>query len=180
MKNSKYGVFKFPCFTQEQVKTINDKIKENIFQKEDSSYAAKNFKKGNFSFVRCVPLMEWLHPWLYQCQQGYKEIFGYDIYWHFHLDTLNYNVYGINDEYGWHKDASGNAAQYDIKLTCMLNLSEEPYEGGEFKITGTSDKIIFNSGEGLLFNSLVAHKVTPVTKGKRITLSYWATGPTWR
>ena len=79
-----------------------------------------------------------------------------------------------------HKDASGNGAQYDIKLTCMLNLSEEPYEGGEFKITGTSDKIIFNSGEGLLFNSLVAHKVTPVTKGKRITLSYWATGPTWR
>ena len=79
---------------------------------------AKNLKKGNFSFVRCVPLMEWLHPWLYQCQQGNKEIFGYDIYWHFHLDTLNYNVYGINDEYGWHKDASG--MQHNMILNLLV------------------------------------------------------------
>ena len=38
----------------------------------------------------------------------------------------------------------------------------------------------FNSGETLIFTSLWAHKVSPVTKGKRITLTYWATGPSWR
>ena len=38
----------------------------------------------------------------------------------------------------------------------------------------------FNSGEAIVFTSLIAHKVTPVTKGERITLSYWGYGPNWR
>ena len=69
---------------------------------------------------------------------------------------------------------------YDMKLTCMLNLSEEPYEGGEFEANGIDEKIKFDSGDGLVLNSLVAHRVTPVTKGERITLTYWAYGPAWR
>jgi len=69
----------------------------------------------------------------------------------------------------------------DIKLTCLLNLSEEPYEGGEFcAINQEEETIKFDSGMGLVMNSLIAHKVTPVTKGERITLTYWAMGPLWR
>ena len=67
-----------------------------------------------------------------------------------------------------------------MKLTCLLNLSEESYEGGEFKLIGVNEKIKFDSGEGLIVNSLMAHKVTPVTKGERITLTYWGVGPSWR
>ena len=42
------------------------------------------------------------------------------------------------------------------------------------------ETIKFDSGMGLVMNSLIAHKVTPVTKGERITLTYWAMGPLWR
>jgi predicted 2-oxoglutarate/Fe(II)-dependent dioxygenase YbiX len=35
-------------------------------------------------------------------------------------------------------------------------------------------------GMGIVFNSMLAHKVTPVTKGKRISLTYWAIGPNWK
>ena len=69
----------------------------------------------------------------------------------------------------------------DIKLTCILNLSEESYEGGEFLIRSQEErKITFDPGMGLIAHPLVSHKVTPVTKGKRITLTYWALGPLWR
>ena len=82
-----------PCFTHEQVKIINKKIKENVLQKQDPSDAADNaLKIGEFFHVSCLPLMELIHPWLYQCQQTNREVFGYDIYWNFHLETLNYNV----------------------------------------------------------------------------------------
>ena len=81
---------------------------------------------------------------------------------------------------GWHIDANRENKPIDMKLTCLLNLSEEPYEGGEFKLIGVDKKIKFDSGEGLVFTSLQAHKVTPVTKGKRITLTYWGYGPSWR
>ena len=68
----------------------------------------------------------------------------------------------------------------DQKLTCLLNLSEKPYEGGDFYLTFDNKKIKFKSGEALIFNSLIAHKVSPITKGERITLTYWGIGPVWR
>ena len=178
---NKYDVYSFQCFTQEQIKEINEKIKKNILQKQDPSHAANNTTKtGEFFNIPCLLLMESIHSWLYRCQHTNTEIFGYDIYWNFHLDVLNYNVYGIEGEYGWHIDASSTSTPNDTKLTCLLNLSEETYEGGEFYTINSNEKHEFTSGMGLILNSLIAHKVTPVTKGERITLTYWAYGPSWR
>ena len=181
MSNCATNIVSFDCFTKEQVKEINKKIKENILQKEPSTHAAENtIKIGEFFNVPCGPLMELLHPWLYQCQIMNKEVFGFDTNWDFHLDSFNYNVYGINGEYDWHVDADSRGMQ-DIKLTCLLNLSEETYEGGEFYTMGNlNEKVEFISGMGLVLTSLIAHKVTPVTKGERITLTYWGFGPPWR
>ena len=174
-------VIPFDDFTTiEQVKEINKEIKKNIFEKDELSSVARNVSKtGDFFHIPCPPLMELLRPWLYQCQYTNREIFGYDIYWDFHLDAFNYNVYGTGGEYGWHIDANDKDA-YDLKLTCLLNLSEEPYEGGEFYTTTSNEKHEFTSGMGLIFNSLIAHKITPVTQGERITLTYWGKGPAWK
>ena len=176
-------VISFECFTHEQIKEINKKIKKNIFQKEPSTYAAEDTtKKGDFFHLSCLPLMELVHPWLYECQTINKNVFGYDIDWDFHLDHCNYNIYGENGEYGWHIDAN-HKNEFDMKLTCLLNLSEEPYEGGELCLINNgpfAEKIKFDSGMGIVFNSLIAHKVTPITQGERITLTYWGTGPAWK
>ena len=165
MKNSKYGAIKFQCFSKEQVKEINKEIKKNLFQKEPQTEAAQNASKiGDFFHIPCSPLMELLHPWLYECQLINKKVFGYDIYWNFPVETLTYNVYGESGEYDWHIDANVESL-YDMKLTCLLNLSEEIYEGGEFYTIGHGEVEKFTTGIGIVLNSLVAHKVTPVTKG---------------
>ena len=178
--NPKFGAVIFQCFSKEQVKEINKEIKKNLFQKEPQTEAAQNASKiGDFFHIPCSPLMELLHPWLYECQLINKKVFGYDIYWNFHIETLNYNIYGKNGKYGWHIDANTKSL-YDIKLTCLLNLSEETYEGGEFYTISSNEEKKFTTGMGLIINSLIAHKVTPVTKGERITLTYWAHGPTWK
>ena len=175
------SVHTFSCFTHEQVKEINKKIKKNITEKQNLEDVAQNADKiGNFFYVPCLPLMEVMHSFLYHCQMLNKLHFGYDIYWNFHLETLIYNVYGENDEYKWHIDANDQKTPIDAKLTCLLNLSEEPYEGGEFCLVNHKEKIKFDSGMGLVFTSLLAHKVTPITKGERITLTYWGHGPSWR
>ena len=181
MENLKFNAVAFQCFSKEQVKKINKEIKKNLFHKEPQTEAAKNaFKIGDFFHIPCSPLTELLHPWLYHCQHANKVEFGYDIYWDFHLDFLNYNVYGVKDEYGWHVDSISDNLLIDMKLTCLLNLSEETYEGGEFYTISSNEEKRFTTGMGLIINSLIAHKVTPVTKGERITLSYWAHGPAWR
>ena len=178
--NTSRGAISFDCFTSEQVKEINKVIRKNISQKENASSPAKNVNKiGKFSYVDCGPLIDLLHPWLYNCQSINRNYFQYDIYWNFHIEILSYNVYGTGGKYGWHVD-SNSTGMVSPKLTCLLNLSEEPYEGGEFCILGGVTPIEFTSGMGLVMTSLIGHKVTPVTKGERITLTYWAHGPSWK
>ena len=170
----------FQCFTHEQIKKINKEIKKNQFEKEDPVKAANVNKTGNFCHIPCFALLELIHPWLEECQKINRNFFGYDIDWLFHLEELNYNVYEKNDEYDWHVDATHPETKLDLKLTCLLNLSEEPYEGGELCLINHNSPLEFTPGMGVLFTSLIAHKVTPVTKGKRITLTYWAQGQSWR
>ena len=74
--NRKFSSCTFQCFTHEQVKEINKKIKENIFQEEAKTQASDYSNKiGEFFHLRCAPLMELIHPWLYHCQQINIEIF---------------------------------------------------------------------------------------------------------
>ena len=176
----------FQCFTLEQVKEINKEIKKNIEGKEPAVYPVAGLKIGTFTHVHCGSIIELIHPWLYRCQLVNKSTFGYNVDWDFHLDMMHYNVYGVGGKYGWHIDAgiknedeSSNTIS-DMKLTCLLNLSEEAYEGGEFYTINDNEEHKFTSGMGLIMNSLIAHQVTPVTKGERITLTYWATGQSWR
>ena len=172
----------FPYFTQEQVKEINKEIRKNISEKEPLGLRATATKMGKFFHIPCSSLLEILHPWLKQCQEINTKVFGYDIFWNFNLESFNYNVYDKSGEYDWHTDVTKNK-ECDIKLTCLLNLSENPYEGGEFHTMGNrnpNESIKFTSGMGLVFNPLIAHKVTPVTKGERISLTYWGVGPSWR
>ena len=170
----------FPYFTHEQVKEINKEIRKNIRQKEPLDAAASAIKVGSFFHIPCLSLTELLHPWLKQCQEINKKVFGYDIFWNFPVESFNYNVYDKSGEYDWHTDVTKNKVR-DIKLTCLLNLSEETYEGGEFRtIAKPNENIKFPSGMGLIINPLIAHKVTSVTKKERITLTYWGVGPSWR
>ena len=177
MENLKFSAVAFQCFSKEQVKKINKEIKKNLFHKEPQTEAAKNaFKIGDFFHIPCSPLMKLLHPWLYECQLINKKNFGYDINWDFHIETLNYNIYEKNGEYGWHIDANEKSLYLKQHATNPVNW----FPWSEEALDSAKKEKKFTTGMGLIINSLIAHKVTPVTKGERITLSYWAHGPTWR
>ena len=71
----------------------------------------------------------------------------------------------------------------DIKLTALLNLSEENYEGGELLLFRGWEIICkeFNEpGTAIIFPSFTNHKVTKITKGSRNTLALWMSGPKFR
>ena len=57
----------------------------------------------------------------------------------------------------------------------------EPYEGGKFYLNPFGAELevaeMSQPGNMIIFPSWFHHKVTPVTKCKRITLSMWAQGP---
>ena len=83
-------------------------------------------------------------------------------------------------EYGWHCDGS-NSPNYDIKFTMLINASLEPYQGGKFFIFGNGGeqevKELEQPGNVVILKSNIPHRVTPVTKGKRHSITLFYSGP---
>ena len=110
------------------------------------------------------------------------EQFGYNLFNTSNNDLWNINTYDCKNHgnYDFHYDATHNHAN-DIKLTGILNISNQSYEGGEFIafFGGKFQEIkeLNKPGSSVLLNNKVLHKVNPVTKGIRKTISYWYKGP---
>lgn len=105
------------------------------------------------------------------------------------VEQASYNVYNIyrapDGGYPWHIDARSDFVFLDIKMTLIVNASTEPYEGGELHlahhtVNDTHLKFMDEPGNAVLFRSHSLHRVMPVTKGERRSLTFFFTGPRWR
>jgi len=117
------------------------------------------------------------------CLDGNKHLFGFDLFQYTDLEYLMYNVYDVGGEYSWHIDGSRGEIK-DIKLTALLNVSTEPYEGGELEVFFSSKPEPITQfrapGSFFIFPSWMPHRVTPVTSGRRTTITLFLQGPNFR
>lgn len=92
---------------------------------------------------------------------------------------LQYARYGEGQFYTWHADSIALTDDpYQRKLTAILMVSNRTdYEGGDLEIEG-QPPIELDRGSIIVFPSLLRHRVTPVTRGMRITAVNWTLGPT--
>jgi len=113
-----------------------------------------------------------------------REVFGFNIYESIE-DKIIQNKYKASNrgQYKWHHDSEPLSKNYTLKLTALINLSEKPYEGGIFKLFYGKPihvKEFDQPGSMIVFPSYFLHKVTPVTKGERISCTIFETGPWWK
>lgn len=113
-----------------------------------------------------------------------QDSFGYLTTGPYDVEVLNFNTYTSEnqDNYDWHIDGS-NSPFKDIKLTLLMNLSTEKYEGGEFQsyiFENEKHDSFNNNGSCFMIKSHFNHRVLPVTKGTRKTLAMFITGPRFR
>ena len=183
-------------FSPEHIKEINKEIQKYVTDQSveySEGVPVNSIKKAKVHYVPCSPLMGHLHPFISFIQRVNREVFGYNLFLYFDEQKFNYNVYEgkTKDEYNWHTDGAPAGSPTDIKLTCLLNLSEDTYDGGDRLIYPDyvdPEKEEYNEvvgkfrtpGTAIIFHPQRLHKVLPVTKGKRITLTYWARGPAWK
>ncbi|MBU3023954.1 Fe2+-dependent dioxygenase [Aestuariibacter sp. A3R04] len=92
-----------------------------------------------------------------------------------------FNCYQENGEFGSHIDntirrVSGTAVKVrtDISMTVFFSEPEE-YEGGELIIQDTygEQRIKFAAGDIVMYPSTSLHRVSPVTKGRRLASFFW-------
>ena len=87
------------------------------------------------------------------------------------------------DHFDWHADIGAGVWAAKRKLTIVVQLSDPAdYEGGtlQLRADSTITDAAATRGTATIFPSFVLHRVTPVTKGTRWSLTLWAHGPAFR
>lgn len=170
-------------YTLDQCREISDFLK-------NSPSAGKDSPAHGVTKTADVHTVNWGHakPLLASLEESAHYInkthFGLDIYRMTDYDLINHNVYRDADDgqYGWHKDAAIGEI-YDLKLTVIANISTAPYEGGHFEMFVNEPCHIPEldpPGSALVFPSFLNHRVNPVTRGTRETVSFWIPGPNFK
>ena len=169
-------------FNKDQVKEINSIINLNFVEGKDD-FAVDSNKTSNVKFVNFGRIQKYIYPFIDFCLTSNNNFFGFDLHPLTSMKKLNYNIYDEGSEYSWHIDAVPQDPVRDIKLTALLNLSEDSYEGGELVLFRANEIICneFNTpGSAVIFPSFINHKVNKITSGKRHTLAIWLSGPKFR
>ena len=170
-----------PLFNKEQVQNINKVINNNLIQNNDnpSNNAIKN---SQVKFVRMLPIQSLILPFIDYIFSVNNHYYGFDLFQLTASKILNYNTYNVGEKYTWHIDADMNSPIKDIKLTCLLNLSEDTYQGGDLFLFRNKEVRVekFDPGSVVVFPSFIDHRVEEITAGKRNTLAIWIEGPKFR
>ena len=139
----------------------SSKAKNNLQLPEGSDVAIKlgdmilaTLAQNNLFMSAALPLK--IFPPLFNCYQGGGN-FGV------HVDNAIRQVPGTPVK-----------VRTDISMTLFLSEPDE-YEGGELMIEDTygSQKVKLPAGDIVLYPSTSLHRVTPVTKGRRLASFFW-------
>lgn len=169
-------------YSPSQVQSIVDAIDSlpsDIFSRDKPSYGST--KSCSVKIIRKNILPSLLDEFFLFVLESNRSFYGFDLFNTHAGETVNYNTYHLGQEYTWHVDGEFSLSR-DIKLTALLNLSEY-YEGGDLELFLDEPKIIEEfrlPGAAIVFPSFIPHRVTPVTKGSRKTLTYLCNGPNWK
>lgn len=91
-----------------------------------------------------------------------------------------FNRYSGGGAYGYHVDGAvmqlGGGAQLRSDIACTLFLNDpRQYDGGELWVSDTygEHEIKLPAGDLIIYPSSSLHRVTPVTRGKRLASFFW-------
>jgi len=178
-------------FDKKQIIKINNFIEKNFHKVEEKEYFSvaydinnnpkKNSLVKTIKWKKVKHLLEDVHT---DVINSARINFGYDVFNVSDIDNCLFNTYSYSNKskYDWHIDKDISDL-YDIKLTVLINLSLEPFEGGDFKLFVNNEFIIpqlKEPGNVIMFKSQINHCVTPVTKGERKTMTIFIKGPKFR
>jgi len=168
-------------FDKDQIKKLNVAINQNLIQAKDKPDGGA-IKSSQVKFVHLRTIQNLILPFLDFIFTANTNYYGFDLFQLTGSKVLNYNTYNINEEYTWHIDATMESPAKDIKLTCLLNCSEEIYEGGDLCLFREKETTIkeFKPGSVIVFPSFINHKVEKIISGSRATLAIWMNGPKFR
>ena len=108
-------------------------------------------------------------------------------WWNFDVTRFNFTTdhpaifqYKKTEKFDWHFDVTNIEPTRKLGFTLQLSDSND-YEGGQLEFFGYDyDEGTRKRGTLILFPSYTWHRVTPVTKGRRLAMVGWVHGPSFQ
>lgn len=99
-----------------------------------------------------------------------------------HIEGIQITSYDVGEHYSWHSDyGRSNDPNHTRKLSATLLITDpSEFEGGDLEFIDYHGRTVVApriKGTMIIFDSRIPHRVTPITKGKRISLVSWIFGP---
>ena len=145
---------------------------------------APQIRRAEVSWRDDLPEAAWVMGHMMRLvAQANREAFGFDLTEF--AESPQVARYGAEREghFDWHSDIGAGALAAKRKLTIVVQLSEpQDYENGTLELQPDSNirQTPRDQGTAILFPSFALHRVTPVTKGTRWSLTLWSHGPAFR
>ena len=171
-------------FSEQEVKNINSLLTKNKKEKEELSLKAEGSKKTSTVYsIKIKHLRKYLNKAISYIIKNNQDQYGYDLFEITDEEAVNYNIYKKGEQYGWHIDADHTKSS-DIKLTALINVSDNSFSGGDFYLLNSNIPLpvpeLNNSGSMVIFNSFTLHKINPIKKGIRKTITIFVRGPAFK
>ena len=176
-------------YDENKIKQINDIIDNNFQSFEPENLGAKDLqgnrkKSSTVKLINFEKIKTHLNNFKDEFIKTANFEFGYNIFDVKDDTKLHFNIYSSlnKSKYDWHTDTS-RSDLYDTKLTVLINLSLTNYDGGQFELfNGEKYEVekLNKPGNAIMFKSHINHRVLPITKGERRTLTIFLCGPKFR
>ena len=169
------------AFDETVIDQIISHAKTRTGQKAQLFSSSDSLSSWRSSTVRWLTA-PWIAELLLPFAEQANESFNIDFEPRIEMQFTEYSA-AERGHYDWHHDVywHGQSGQ-DRKLSITIQLSDgESYEGGDFEFEDIETNTDFRGkGSLLIFPSYLRHRVTTVTKGTRLSLVAWYSGPQWR
>lgn len=112
-----------------------------------------------------------------------RETFGFDLTEFGESVQVAHYDSARKGHFDWHSDIGDGRLARKRKLTLVAQLSEpDSYTGGALEVMPSSHAVTAQRARGTvtIFPSYLLHRVTPVTRGSRTSMTVWAHGPAFR
>ena len=126
------------------------------------------FKQAHWMYARVEHWMHIVnnkHMGFYQLQLG---------------EVGQFSSYSKKQHYDWHTDSNYEMSKEPTvrKMSmCILLNDPKEFKGGEFQIVDHKRTLSLKQGYAIFFASFIPHRVLPVKKGTRHSLTMWFGGP---
>jgi PKHD-type hydroxylase len=145
---------------------------------------AHQIRRAELSWLDDLPQAAWVMDRMVGLvAEANRAAFGFDLT--DFAESPQVARYGAEREahFDWHTDIGAGVLAARRKLTIVVQLSDpQDYENGVLELRPDSSirQASSQQGTATVFPSFVLHRVTPVTRGTRWSLTLWSHGPAFR